>query len=349
MAKIPKITATRWRALLKILMPISLVPCCQPSCALHPDRSRYIHSHEWSNTDIRPTSRARQLPAPICVSVRYRGYPRRGAQEARIRRALENPSASRLSSDHLCRQGLLYPFHRLRAGRLQSGLSPSDPSRTSSCLGHAPPVEWMDRGVSAESATTCGHPCHEHEQQPAEPGRLSKIAATGEPGARGNSGSHFSHPGRFGGTGDAQDLRILLRAELRTLIIRLGLHCQPDRDPSTHSSASARRFDKFRIAVNRNFARMHTVAAYAAMLGLTEKSLQRAAMAIRNMPAKTVIVQRIALEAKRLLVHGDLSVSQISEELGFSEPTNFVKFFSREAGMTPGRFRGRHRHHPRIE
>lgn len=44
-------------------------------------------------------------------------------------------------------------------------------------------------------------------------------------------------------------------------------------------------------------------------------------------------------QAKRLLAHSTLAVSAIGLELGFSEPTNFVKFFRHCEGLTPAAFR----------
>jgi transcriptional regulator GlxA family with amidase domain len=50
-------------------------------------------------------------------------------------------------------------------------------------------------------------------------------------------------------------------------------------------------------------------------------------------PAKVLIAARVALEAKRLLVHTDLSAVTIRHRLGFSESTNCGKFFE---GLEPG-------------
>lgn len=50
--------------------------------------------------------------------------------------------------------------------------------------------------------------------------------------------------------------------------------------------------------------------------------------------ARTRIDRRIVLEAKRLLIHADYSVESISTRLGFSESTNFVKFFKHIEGET---------------
>lgn len=57
------------------------------------------------------------------------------------------------------------------------------------------------------------------------------------------------------------------------------------------------------------------------------------------MTAKQVIVERIILEAKRLLAHGNDTAAEIGADLGFGEPTNFAKYFRRETDLTPAAFR----------
>ena len=64
-------------------------------------------------------------------------------------------------------------------------------------------------------------------------------------------------------------------------------------------------------------------------------------MAAEGRTAKEMIDERVALEAKRLLAHTCSSLAEIGCQLGFSEATNFVKFFKRTAGMTPSTFRSR--------
>ncbi len=61
------------------------------------------------------------------------------------------------------------------------------------------------------------------------------------------------------------------------------------------------------------------------------------------MSIKAVVDGRILLEAMRLLADTDDQVGRIAERLGFSEVTNFIKFFRRMKGMTPAEFRQRYR------
>lgn len=86
-----------------------------------------------------------------------------------------------------------------------------------------------------------------------------------------------------------------------------------------------------------------TVDAIARRLGVSTTTLSRACHAGSGRSAKSVIDRRIALEAQRLLVHSGAASSVIGMELGFSEPTNFLKFFRRTVGQTPEAFRRRHR------
>ena len=91
--------------------------------------------------------------------------------------------------------------------------------------------------------------------------------------------------------------------------------------------------------VESSFARERSVRYYGRRLGYSEKTLTRACMAGEGRTAKELIDQRVGLEAKRLLAHSSASFAEIGCQLGFSEATNFVKFFKRMAGVTPSAFR----------
>ncbi|MDQ8189796.1 AraC family transcriptional regulator [Roseibacillus persicicus] len=77
----------------------------------------------------------------------------------------------------------------------------------------------------------------------------------------------------------------------------------------------------------------------ASRLHVTPRTLSRACHTVRGMTPKRLIDQQIAMEAKRRLVLGDETVEEIGFDLGFSEATNFVKFFKRLVETTPEAFR----------
>jgi AraC-like DNA-binding protein len=145
--------------------------------------------------------------------------------------------------------------------------------------------------------------------------------------------------------GDVRIVNSLLCSQFQVLVGRLQLeHLAAGAGAAASVDARAvERHQEFRRAIERDFRQWRTVAPYARQLGCSVKTLNRATLEIADVSAKTMVVARVVLEAKRLLAHTTAPVSAIADQLGFDEATNFVKFFRREAGMTPGSFRARAR------
>ena len=99
------------------------------------------------------------------------------------------------------------------------------------------------------------------------------------------------------------------------------------------------RLSRFRGELERSYASTRRAEDYARHLGYSVKTLPRACLSATGQPVKQIIDTRVALEAQRLLAHTDQPVAAIARRLGFSEPTNFGKFFTRHTGTTPGDFR----------
>jgi len=131
----------------------------------------------------------------------------------------------------------------------------------------------------------------------------------------------------------------LLFHQFRGLVARLQLGTANSETSPGIEPVVLQRFRDFRAEVEREHARWHAVAPYARRIGCSERSLTRTTEAVAGLTAKSFITRRIVLEAKRLLVHTSAPVATIAETLGFDEPTNFVKYFRRETGTTPGAFR----------
>ena len=141
---------------------------------------------------------------------------------------------------------------------------------------------------------------------------------------------------------DSRVVQSLLRHQLLALIVRLHLIEANPGVASRHASVSLQRFKHYRLVVEQQLSRLHRVADYAKLIGCSQKSLHRATLEVAGVSAKDYLSQRIALEAKRLLVHTASPIAVVADELGFDEATNFVKFFRRETGYTPGGFRKQH-------
>lgn len=139
---------------------------------------------------------------------------------------------------------------------------------------------------------------------------------------------------------DGDELSIaLIRHQLMSLLLRIARQQRRIAEATVGAPADRRIYRMFLQALEADFPRHHALQDYAERLGYSASTLSRACRAAEGRAAKEVIDRRVALEAQRLLVHGTGSVAEIAHQLGFSEATNFVKFFRRVLGVTPADFR----------
>jgi len=98
---------------------------------------------------------------------------------------------------------------------------------------------------------------------------------------------------------------------------------------------------RFLETLERDFANCHDVGHYSAELGVTTGTLSRTLMRLSGRTTKQLILDRVLLEAARLLRFSDLSVKEIAARLGFTDQFAFSKAFKRQRGEAPLDFRNR--------
>lgn len=97
--------------------------------------------------------------------------------------------------------------------------------------------------------------------------------------------------------------------------------------------------DEFRNILDKNFNIERSVKYYAGILNITPKKLNRITSNYWGKSSKQIIEERVLLETKRLLLHTCQSVKEIGIAMGFTDPTNFNKFFKKSTNMTPVNYR----------
>ncbi len=140
--------------------------------------------------------------------------------------------------------------------------------------------------------------------------------------------------------------RSILSHQLIVLLLQLQRQSELLSNRYTQTSAAFHIFSRFERLLEASFGETRSVAAFAHELGSSEKTLNRACSVVTGAAPKELIQKRVVLEAKRVLVYTNRTVKEISNELGFSESTNFVKFFRRQTGMLPLAFRSQRRSTP---
>lgn len=130
----------------------------------------------------------------------------------------------------------------------------------------------------------------------------------------------------------------LTRAALLTLKRRVDQIDAETGDANTLSLAMR----KFRQLIEQHFREHWTVERYADALGMSADRLNRQAKAAFNTNAKTLIADRLMLEAKRRLIYTRSSLDEIAYDLGFKDPAYFSRAFKRATESAPGQFRAQH-------
>jgi AraC-like DNA-binding protein len=133
------------------------------------------------------------------------------------------------------------------------------------------------------------------------------------------------------------DAAEILRATLRLLLLqlaRLYVRVTPEREP-TRGQILLRQFHG---ALEKHFREETTLDAYARLMGITCNHLNDVIREQTGHSAGDLIRKRRLLDAKRMLSHSNLSVSEVGYQLGFKDPSYFSRFFRRYEGVTPVEF-----------
>lgn len=95
----------------------------------------------------------------------------------------------------------------------------------------------------------------------------------------------------------------------------------------------------FQKLIEKHYTELRLPKQYADLLFVTPNHLNALCKSTMGMQAGELIRNRILLEAKRLLVNLDMTITEISNELNFNDNSYFTKFFKKQVGVTPEEFR----------
>lgn len=112
-----------------------------------------------------------------------------------------------------------------------------------------------------------------------------------------------------------------------------------NRIPEAKNPGVVKRYKAFRNLVELNFTEKNHLTFYAEKLFLTPHRINEICKTVTGKTAGEIIRERILLEAKRLLLHSEMSIGEISATLGFEDFSYFSRQFKNKEGVTPAAFR----------
>ena len=126
--------------------------------------------------------------------------------------------------------------------------------------------------------------------------------------------------------------RLMALRSLRDLLfVRLGLGQMHARN-SVHLPPA---YVAFRRDLEQDVSVQTTMTARAERIGYSARTISRACRQVAGCTAKELVDQRIVLEAQRLLSQPGATSALVAQAVGFSEQTNFAKFFRRQTSQSP--------------
>lgn len=96
---------------------------------------------------------------------------------------------------------------------------------------------------------------------------------------------------------------------------------------------------EFNYLVEQNFRQKHTVQEYAELLNKSPKTLSNLFSRISEKSPLQIIHERLAIEARRLLIYSDKSIKEIALSLNFEDIQTFSRFFKKMEKTSPSNFK----------
>lgn len=113
----------------------------------------------------------------------------------------------------------------------------------------------------------------------------------------------------------------------------------PNSIAKSESGYIQERFEEFVRLLETNIASMKNVSDYADLLSLSPYQLNSIAKTAVGKTVSDLINDQIILEAKRHLIATPAQVKEVADQLGYEDPSYFIRFFKKHTGQSPENFR----------
>ncbi len=134
------------------------------------------------------------------------------------------------------------------------------------------------------------------------------------------------------------DTALKLGTLLNLVYIELSRLYQSKKESSGNENNTYLKVKKLQKLIDKNYKIKKFPKEYADLMNMTTRHLSRICQETLKKKTTELISDRILLEAKRMLIHKDISISSVADELGYEDISYFTRLFKKNTGLSPKEF-----------
>ncbi|SFT06050.1 AraC-type DNA-binding protein [Zhouia amylolytica] len=108
--------------------------------------------------------------------------------------------------------------------------------------------------------------------------------------------------------------------------------------PSVQPHIDSERIKTLELLIEKHYKKTKFASDYAEMMHLSPKHLNRIIKKALNKTTSDLVMERVILEAKRMLIYAKGSLTEIAHELGYEDYAYFSRVFKEKTSISPSQF-----------
>jgi AraC family 4-hydroxyphenylacetate 3-monooxygenase operon regulatory protein len=126
---------------------------------------------------------------------------------------------------------------------------------------------------------------------------------------------------------------------LMLLLIKLERKSRELTLKDNNNNSDKKLYLRFLHLLEEHYSNQHDLNYYAKELTTNSRKLTDVVKQLSGKSAKQLIVERVMVEARRMLSYTDSNIKEITYHLGYDDPGYFCRIFKNQTGLTPNEYK----------